>query len=477
MKTLKPFHVFLFVLSVMLLLALTSFLFPEKGIQLFGLDLRFKSLHSYYEIDSLEPKAIDVEQLLAARDSALDEKSTTLDSIHVNREESITSIQFKAQNSQSLHSFFEAMEALSNGGGNVHVLHYGDSQIEGDRMTNILRGALQERFGGRGPGLISPVPLVAHSAVVQTWSSNWSRYTAYGYNDQKAMHAKFGVMGAFGRYGQSNGVDTLKAWIEMRTSGMAKKTAKYFDQIVVYAGNSSSDIQVSLSIGDSLLETKTINGGGEVSRLVFQAKSSGASYRLDFSGLDSPDVYGISLESSSGVIVDNIAWRGSSGTIFKKINSSEMAQHMRWLNTELVILQFGGNSVPGLTSKQSAIDFGNYFKSQIQHVKKLVPGASIIVIGPSDMSTSIDGEFRSWPYIEDVRNAMRDAAFAEDCGFWDMYSVMGGRNSMVSWVEQNYAGKDYTHFTPNGSRKMAEIFSKALLQEYEAWKMARSAKS
>lgn len=476
MKTLKPFHVLLFVLSVMLLLALTSFLFPEKGIQLFGLDLRFKSFRSYYENDSLQPEAIDIEQLLAARDSALNEKSEVPDSIYIKREESITSLQFKGQNSQSLYSFFEALDNLSKDGGNLHVLHYGDSQIEGDRMTNILRSSLQERFGGSGPGLVCPVPLVAHSSVVQTWSTNWKRYTAYGYHDQKAVHSKFGVMGAYGRYGQFNGADTLKAWIEMRASGMAKKTARAFERIVVYAGNSSSDVKVDLTIGDSIIESKTIAAGAAVSRLVFQASRLEGGFRLDFSGLDSPDVYGISLESSSGVIVDNIAWRGSSGTVFKKINPTEIYQQMQWLNAELIILQFGGNSVPGLTSKQAAIDFGNYFKLQIQQVKKLAPGASIIVIGPSDMSTSIDGEFRSWPYVEAVRDAMREAAFAEDCGFWDMFSVMGGRNSMISWVNQNYAVKDYTHFTPAGARRMAEFFCRALLNDYEVWKKVSSSK-
>jgi hypothetical protein len=104
-------------------------------------------------------------------------------------------------------------------------------------------------------------------------------------------------------------------------------------------------------------------------------------------------------------------------------------------------------------------------------LKKLCPGASFIVIGPSDMSTRIDGEYQTWPYLEKVRDAMKEAAFAEQCGFWDMYAVMGGRNSMISWVQNSppYAAPDYTHFTPKGARKVAEIFVHSLMSEYEAW--------
>ena len=39
---------------------------------------------------------------------------------------------------------------------------------------------------------------------------------------------------------------------------------------------------------------------------------------IKFSGWDSPDIYGIDLGQSSGITMDNIALRGSSGLIFTK---------------------------------------------------------------------------------------------------------------------------------------------------------------
>ena len=38
----------------------------------------------------------------------------------------------------------------------VRILHYGDSQLEGDRITDYFRNKMQRRFGGKGPGILLP---------------------------------------------------------------------------------------------------------------------------------------------------------------------------------------------------------------------------------------------------------------------------------------------------------------------------------
>ena len=45
---------------------------------------------------------------------------------------------------------------------------------------------------------------------------------------------------------------------------------------------------------------------------------------------------------------------------------------------------------------------------------------------------------------------------------------MGGRNSMVSWVEADppLAASDYTHFSPQGARKVGELFYTALINDF-----------
>ena len=104
-------------------------------------------------------------------------------------------------------------------------------------------------------------------------------------------------------------------------------------------------------------------------------------------------------------------------------------------------------------------------------MKKMMPGASILVIGVSDMSEK-DGEFyTSKPAVTKVIEAQRQAAFSEGCAFWNLYDAMGGKNSMPSWVfaKPTLAQKDFTHFNHAGGHIVAQMLFNAMMAEYEKY--------
>jgi lysophospholipase L1-like esterase len=49
---------------------------------------------------------------------------------------------------------------------------------------------------------------------------------------------------------------------------------------------------------------------------------------------------------------------------------------------------------------------------------------------------------------------------------------MGGENSMPNWVNANppLAFKDYIHFNDQGAKKVAQLFTDALIDEYNKYK-------
>ena len=166
------------------------------------------------------------------------------------------------------------------------------------------------------------------------------------------------------------------------------------------------------------------------------------------------------------MLVDNIGLRGSSGTFFHQINFAQLKQFYDYLNVKLVILQFGGNVMPGIKSEKMAINYANYLRNQISIVKKAAPNASIIFIGPADMSVKEGTDYVTHPYLESTRDAIKKVALESDCAFFDMYDCMGGKNSMPTWVEQKIAATDYIHFSPQGARKIATLFYASLINEY-----------
>ena len=98
-----------------------------------------------------------------------------------------------------------------------------------------------------------------------------------------------------------------------------------------------------------------------------------------------------------------------------------------------------------------------------------------MVIGPSDMAIKEKDHFITRPFLPEVRDALKKACFEKGCAFWDIYEVMGGRNSMQSWVNADppLAGSDYTHFTPAGAKRIAELLNIAIQEDYIEWKATK----
>jgi len=446
---------------------------PADGIKIGNHSLRFKTWASLTD-SSVAPK-MDVDQYLAQLDSlaltgdSLANDSTTLTKIM--REPGLTSIQFANNDPQCLWNFFEQCDSISSGK-SVHIIHYGDSQIETDRISGVIRQSLQEKFGGYGPGLIAPVPVAASSNIVQNQSENWLRYTSYGYGE-KVNHNGFGVMCSFGRFTPLKSLDKIStdstdAWIELKPTRMGQARCKSYTNATLYIGVKNASCRLNLFVDDSLYSSEILATSSQCQIKKWHFDSTPLKIKFNFTSTDSPDVYAINLQGNSGIQLSNIALRGNDGGAFSRVNNTELVSTLSDLESKLIIMQFGGNAVPYLSGAAAAKAYGRGFKNHIRKIKSASSGAAIVVIGPSDMSTSINGEFQTWPYLEELSQGMKEAALEENCGFWDLYQVMGGKNSMISWVANNppYAGPDYTHFTPLGARKIAELFYKALIEEY-----------
>ena len=85
------------------------------------------------------------------------------------------SIQFPRNDASLFDAFFSAMEQAQSEGKVVRVLHYGDSQIEQDRITSSLRGNWQSRFGGSGCGFVPAIQMVQTPYMNQEYNCDMQR--------------------------------------------------------------------------------------------------------------------------------------------------------------------------------------------------------------------------------------------------------------------------------------------------------------
>ena len=371
---------------------------------------------------------------------------------------------------QDFSFFFDLFKNLDNAEKDkkmIHIFHYGDSQIEGDRITGFFRQKMQEKFGGKGAGLVPLVQPVTSASVAQTASENIERFTVAGNHANKAEHRRYGVMG------QTNHIyDWGQVTISARNWKNTFDNIRNFSKVRVFVTQNDPGFMVSLSAHNKDIGSKTIEEAREsVTVLTWDFTNPIRQILLDLSG--NGEISAISLDGGNGVTVDNIPLRGSSGTFFAGIDAASMSPVLKELNTQLILLQFGGNSVPGIKTEKQIETYKEQMARQIRFLQKICPDAKVLLIGPSDMSTKIDGRLQSYPMLEEITVGLKEAALENGAAFWNMYEVMGGENSMIEWVSNNppLAAPDYIHFTPRGSDKIAEILFETLMIYYDYYQI------
>lgn len=381
----------------------------------------------------------------------------------------IQRIEFDSSGYEQLANFYEQLDSLEVTGGTVRILHYGDSQIEGDRISSYLRSRLQKEFGGGGVGFISPLPpTYPPFGLTLNASRGWHYYSIMPAHKRKKALA-YGVLGSVSQFitnGELEDTTQISASVVVKRDLSAGRGMQ-FTRCNVLFSSPLAPCRMGIYVNDSISYYRQFSVSSLLQRAEFPVPSGTKKFTLQFSAEETPNIYGISFETVDGVQVDNVPLRGSSGTDFGAISDSMWMAINQVLAPRLVLLQFGVNVVPSQLT--SYVHYGRQLQAQIERLKRLLPNTAFILIGVSDMGHKEEEVFHSYPNINLVRTAQRKAALASGIAFWDSYTAMGGANSIIRWVNAQppLATSDYVHFTPRGARFLAELFYTALMDVYQ----------
>lgn len=481
----KPVKILLYITIVAAVSLGISTVYPKSGIAIGeNINLKFhfswqnfgKPDVQYADITSI----IDENQVLLEQDTVLQkpeiEKIDTIRAQASKLKGRVQAIEYPSGDSSILSPFFQKLSRAKTR--RVRVLHYGDSQIEGDRITGYLRNKFQREFGGSGPGLMPALPGRAESAsIIHSASKNWITHAVYYKKDTILPHRKFGVLGSFGRFTKYKD-DTLgldqsvkTASIEFSQSGMAYSSVNKFTKCRVFYGHSNENTIVKGFVNDSLVWFDALDSVQNTANFEWDFEKAPKDFKIEFEGAKSPDLYAIALDAPTGVAVDNLPFRGSSGTEFTRLEYKQLKEMSNELNSGLIILEFGVNVVPHQVKNYAFYE--RALTRQIKYLQYVFPNTPVLVIGLSDMSQRKGSYYASYPNIEKIRNAQRNAAKNTNSAFWDLYTAMGGKNSMPSWVfaQPPLAKKDFIHFNRKGGHIVAQMLYNALMEEYNKYNM------
>ncbi len=472
----KPKHILAWIVAVIACLAVISWLFPTQGIVLGDVQLRWPSLQQVLTQDpgpDCTSPALDTLSILStpstlSAPSAISTPSASLpNSYRSDRTES--AVAYGRDDSSRIvvveatpHTWIAPLrEALGSADTTtIHIVHYGDSQLEGDRMTTNLRRRLQTRYGGSGAGLIPLHQTISSRTIHQMLTMNGKiqstgegpkRYLAYGPKKNRRENAIYGVMGQVAMMNDSlcAGSEEMSLRIEPMTN--EKYPARYFNRIRVLC---DGDIHVSIDHAQ-VLSSGYYALPDSTTRCTIQLQGRG-------------EVYGIGIESDHGIMVDNIPMRGCAGTIFTGIRSAQLTDYFSATSTRLIILQYGGNVIPYSSDTASVYAYIKRIRAQVRYLQHCAPQAGILFIGPSDMLTTIDGHKTSYPILPVMDHALKKMAQEENIGYWSLLDAMGGIGGMLSWQQRGWAGSDGVHFTRKGADQAGEMLAQYILEQLAA---------
>jgi len=470
----------LFLLSCLGAFLLLGQVFPA-GLKIGDYNIRFFKVKNLIEqaVTNKEIRAIDKSGLIQLQQKAaiLAEEDTLISGgkkidedlsnsgfrpiveFHI---DSASGIQYPAGDSTILNSFFQSLDSARRKEEIVRILHIGDSQIEGDRISGYLRQRLQQQFGGCGPGLIPfSEETVSRMYLRMDGYTQTKKFQLLG-KGLRGEHTRYSLFHSYFRLKQDSGQSNsnLSGTFAYHLNNLGYRRNGYFENATLLLRNRDSRLELNTSSGNrsfapsDSLRFSTWNMG-KPSRNFSVSMETGAG----------TDFYGVCLDCKSGVALDNIPLRGSSGLELLKINPKFLQEQIRRLNTRLVILQFGVNVVPYDASSYNWYE--NNLVKIISTIKNSAPGIQVLVIGVSDMARKKNGIWGSFETIPRVISAQQNACARTNSAFWDMYQVMGGKNAIIAWSKTSppLAGKDLIHLTPKGAQVVGEFLFQAIQKE------------
>jgi len=374
---------------------------------------------------------------------------------------------FEDDTTSALAHFFQSLNAGKKKKNKTRIAYFGDSMIEGDLISQDFRECMQDYFGGDGVGYVPITSIVAgfRTSVFHSFDG-WKTYNLL--ENVPSGHS-LGIAGYCFVPNTMNNVDTNNSTVgsSVKYTAVKRKHLNRFYETKLIYGKSEGENYVIINGnryklgGENLVNELVVNTSAQQINAKFQCKSP-------------IDVYGFSLESDSGVFVDNFSFRGNSGLPIQKIKQAMYTSTNECLDYDLIILEYGLNAVNPIVT-----DFSWYERGMnvvIKHLQASFPNTSILLISVGDKSYRKDGVYETDPSVPILVEAQKRMAKDNKLAFWSLYDAMGGNGSMVKWVEGDtaFANKDYTHFNFKGAHKVGKLLFSKIMSEYNDYNKKNS---
>src|SRR5690554_2459246 len=458
---------------------------------------------SFAQIDSLEVNEVD--------SLIVEQHFISLDSIHSS---------FKnagIYNAETLDVFFQKLQDLEvNQNRKINIVHIGDSHIQADLMTDMLRQKFQERFGNAGPGFVFPHSLAktnGSSHVRFSSNANWNslrniypndgspvglsgialftnqndfvieltvRNENYTFNNLRVITPEnkqlFGLANATKTIViKSNVSKTLTHKIKSgeTLSGIAQRYKTTVTKIRQANGLRNNNIRAgaSLKIPTGEMELQKI----EMTDFIpLENQPFISDYYYEYQHLEATDkIYLIPNKEHTSFALNGIVLENNQSGIlyhFIGVNGAKYADYNKFpmffeqleaLHPDLIIVSLGTNEAFDKLCDQC---FYSQLEEFLSALRTKNPNIAVLLTTPPP---SLFKRRTPNNFVESYTNQIISNSLINRYSVWDLYRAMGGNESMQKLVNQGLIAKDRVHYSSAGYKEQGFLLFETLMETYQ----------
>ncbi len=363
--------------------------------------------------------------------------------------------QFDEDSTFYQHFLARFSRLISEGSGQLSVVHIGGSHLQADIYTDRIRSRFQTLQPGNngGRGFIFPYSVARTNNPPNYKVSYTGRWYACK-NTQEKKKCQLGLSGI--------SVTTTDTAASITITFPAGNTVLYdFNRVRIFY------LADSISYDCSVHSPATVAGIERTRPGCITFALDSYSDSLIFSLERTSNIQqrftllGISLETDDpGLIYHTAGVNGAKIPSF--LRCSLLSDHLAGLSADLVVLSLGTNDA--YTRHFNPEIYRQNYDTLIRRIRTALPEAAILLTVPNDSYL-----YRRYtnPNTEKVREVILDLGREHHCGVWDFYGIMGGLNSIIVWQRFGLAKRDRIHFSRKGYTLIGDLFFNAFLKSYD----------
>lgn len=358
---------------------------------------------------------------------------------------------------RAMMPFYRALRRAEAGEGQARIVFYGASHVAADWFTDVVRTRLQAQFGDAGHGFIMPARPwrhYRHRGVTVESSRRWQT---------RRVTAGTREVDRLGLYGIAMVSDSGRDWGRIDTGS---KTASRFE---IYYWRQPGGGGFDVYLDGRRVERISTDGEAGPDYALITTEDAHHVLEVRVRGNGPVRLFGVSMEREvPGVIVDTLGINGARASSHLYWDEELHRAHLRRLDPSLVVLAYGTNESGD--HDQPIETYEETLRAVVARIKGTVPGASCMLVGPSDRPLRADdGSIVDRPRTHEVIDVQRRVARDFGCAFFDLVAFGGGPLHMVQWAAADppFAQRDLVHYTMRGYARLGEVLYEALMERFE----------